>query len=31
MYIVHIDMPDENKTKILKLAIVGEQQFLENF
>lgn len=31
MYIVHIDMPDANMTKILKLAIVGEQQFLENF
>lgn len=31
MYLVHIDMPDANMTKILKLAIVGEQQFLENF
>lgn len=31
MYFVHIDMPDINKTRILKLAVVGEQQFLENF
>ena len=31
MYLVHIDMPGHNKTKILKLAVIGEQQFLENF
>ena len=31
MYLVHIDLPDQNKTKILRLAVIGEQQFLENF
>ncbi len=31
MYIAHIEMPDANKTKILKLAVIQEQQFLENY
>lgn len=31
LYIAHIEMPEVNKTKILKLAIVQEQQFLENY
>ena len=31
MYVVHIDMPDVGKDKILRLAIIQEQQFLENF
>ncbi len=31
LYIVHIELPGVNKTKVLKLAIVQEQQFLENF
>ena len=31
MYIAHIEMPDLNKSKQLKLAIIQEQQFLENF
>ena len=31
MYVVHIHMPDVGKDKILKLAIIQEQQFLENF
>ncbi len=31
MYIVHIDMPGVKKTKILKVAVIAEQQFLENF
>jgi hypothetical protein len=31
LYIAHIEMPDVKKTKILKLAIVQEQQFLENY
>ena len=31
MYIAHIEMPGINKSKILKLAIVQEQQFLENY
>lgn len=29
VYIVHIDMPDLGKTKILKLAIIQEQQMLK--
>ncbi len=31
MYIAHIEMPDLHKIKVLKLAIVQEQQFLENY
>ena len=31
MYIAHIDLPDHGKSRILKLAIIQEQQFLENF
>ena len=31
IFSAHIEMPDLNKTKVLKLAIVQEQQFLENF
>ncbi len=31
LYIVYIDMPDLGTTKILKLAIIQEQQFLERF
>ena len=31
MYIAHIEMPGLHKIKVLKLAIVQEQQFLENY
>jgi hypothetical protein len=31
LYIVHIDMPDLGATKILKLAVVQEQQILDRF
>jgi hypothetical protein len=31
LYIVHIDMPDLGKTKILKVAIIQEQQILDIF
>jgi hypothetical protein len=31
LYIVHIDMPDIGAQKILKLAIVQEQQILDRF
>lgn len=31
LYIVHIDMPDLGKTKILKVAIIQEQQLLDRF
>ncbi len=31
LYIVHIDMPDLGKTKILKLAVIQEQQILDHF
>jgi hypothetical protein len=31
MYIVHIDMPDLGKTKILKLAIIQGEQILDRF
>ncbi|MBI1937133.1 MAG: hypothetical protein HYS25_03325 [Ignavibacteriales bacterium] len=31
IYIAHIDMPDLGKTKILKLAIIQEQQVLDRF
>lgn len=31
LYIVHIDMPDLGETKILKLAVVQEQQILDKF
>jgi hypothetical protein len=31
LYIVHIDMPDLGTTKILKVAIVQEQQILDRF
>lgn len=31
LYIAHIDMPDIGKTKILKLAIIQEQQILDRF
>jgi hypothetical protein len=31
MFIAHIDMPDIGKSKIVKLAVIAEQQFLENF
>ena len=30
-YIAHIEMPEIGTTRILKLAIIQEQQFLENF
>ena len=30
-YIAHIEMPEIGATRILKLAIIQEQQFLENF
>lgn len=31
LYIVHIDMPDLGKTKILKVAIIQEKQILDIF
>ncbi len=31
LYIVHIDMPDLGKTKIVKLAVIQEQQILDHF
>lgn len=31
IYIVHINMPDLGTTKVLKLIVVQEQQFLDNF
>lgn len=31
MYIVYIDMPDVGKTKILKLGVIPEQQFIDKW
>jgi len=31
LYIVHVDMPDLGKTKVLKLAIIQEQQVLDHY
>jgi hypothetical protein len=31
MYIAHIEMPDAKQEKILKIAVIQEQQFLENY
>ena len=31
LYVVHIDMPQAKAKKVLKLAIVQEQQFLESY
>ena len=31
LYIAHIDLPDLNKSKVLKFVVVQEQQFLEYF
>ena len=31
VYIVHIDMPDIDKTKVLKLAIVTEEEFIDTY
>jgi len=31
MYIAHIDMPDQGMTKILKLGVIPEQQFLDRW
>jgi hypothetical protein len=31
MYVAHIQMPDVGKSKIVKMAVIQEQQFLENF
>ncbi len=31
LYIVHVDMPELGKTKILKVAIIQEQQILDRF
>jgi hypothetical protein len=31
LYIAHVDMPDAGMKKVLKLAIVQEQQFLESY
>ncbi len=31
MYIAHIEMPDLGKTKIIKVAIIQEQQFLDRY
>ena len=31
LYIAHIDLPDLKKEKVLKFAIVQEQQFLQNY
>ncbi|NIR92172.1 MAG: hypothetical protein GWO08_00405, partial [Gammaproteobacteria bacterium] len=28
IYIVHIEMPDLNETKVLKLAVIREQEYL---
>ena len=30
-YIAHIEMPEIGAAKILKLTVIQEQQFLENF
>jgi hypothetical protein len=31
LYVIHIDMPDLGKTKILKLAVIQEQQILDRY
>jgi hypothetical protein len=31
LYIAHVEMPDVGATKTLKLAVVAEEQFLENY
>jgi len=31
LYIVHVDMPDLGTTKVLKVAIIQEQQILDRF
>jgi hypothetical protein len=31
MYIVHIDMPDVGKVKVLKLGVIPEQQFIDKW
>jgi hypothetical protein len=31
IYLVHVDMPQLGKTKILKFALVQEQQFLQYY
>ena len=31
MYIAHIELPEHGESRILKLAVIQEQQFLENF
>ena len=31
MYVAHIELPGTGKSRILKLAVIQEQQFLENF
>ena len=31
LYIAHVDMPDAGVEKVLKIAIVQEQQFLESY
>ncbi len=31
LYIAYIDLPDLGKTKILKIAIIQEQQILDRF
>ncbi|MGE5364778.1 MAG: T9SS type A sorting domain-containing protein [Bacteroidota bacterium] len=31
LYIIHVDMPDLGKTKIIKAAIIQEQQILDHF
>jgi hypothetical protein len=31
MYLAHIDMPDLGKTKVLKIAIIQEQEVPNNY
>ena len=31
IYIAHIEMPEIGKSRVLKVAIIQEQQFLENY
>ncbi len=31
VYVIYIDMPDLGKTKVLKLAIIPEAQFLDKY
>jgi hypothetical protein len=31
MYVIHVDMPELGKTKILKLGLIPEQQFIDRW